>query len=92
MHWLSGVVGLCSLLEHGGTKGTAANKKSAKTTTMGTATTTTTTAGVNMNTSWTVRSASVSLAYWGQSSVEVSLVLLAIPVAAAAQLWLLRVW
>ena len=53
---------MCFLLQHGGTRGTAANKKSAKTTTMGTATTTTTTttAGINMNTCATVRSGSVS--------------------------------
>ena len=39
---------MCFLLQHGGTRGTAANKKSAKTTTM--ATTTTTTTGLNSNT------------------------------------------
>ena len=56
VHWLSGIVGLCSLLEHGRTKGTTTKKKSAKTRT----TTTTTTTGVNINTFAIVRSGRVS--------------------------------
>ena len=61
VHWLSGVVGLRSLLEHGRMKGTTTKRKSAKSSTM----TTTTTTGVNVNTFAIVRSGNASYANWG---------------------------
>ena len=60
VHWLSGVVGLRSLLEDGKTKGTTTKKKSAKTTTT----------GVNIKTFAIARSGSFLQASWGHRNVR----------------------